>query len=305
MKALIFGGSGFIGENLANHLKNNNYEVFIVTRNKQNAKNKTDNKFLFVEWDYNSPLTFIKEKFDIVINLAGKSIGKKRWTKSVRREIYESRINSTQKIVQAINDNVLNPKVFINASAIGYYGKRQNEIITESSEPGNDFLAKLCIDWEKEAYKISSESTRVITMRTAVVLGEEGALQKMMIPFKFFVGGPIGNGKQYLSWIHISDLVNLILFMIENPKIKGPVNASAPNPVTNKKFSKTLAKVINRPYWLPIPAFVLKIVLGKMSEMLLHGQNAIPEKASKAGFKFQFPSLREALRDLLNKCIHC
>lgn len=300
MKALIFGGSGFIGKKLVKQLIQKDHKVVIVTRNKSKIRQFENKNISIVDWDYSSPISFSDKDFDVIINLAGKSIGSKRWSKKVKNEIIESRVNSTKKIVEAINNSILKTKTFINASAAGYYGNRKDEPLNETGKPGNDFLAGVCINWEKEAYKVRNNSTRIVTLRTGVVIGEEGAMKKMVLPFRFLVGGPLGSGKQYLSWIHINDLIKLILFIINNNQINGPVNATAPNPVTMNEFSKTLAKVLKKPSWIRVPEYILRITLGQMSEIITHGQNAIPEKVSNAGFKFQFPTIKTALKDLLN-----
>ncbi|MFO8067599.1 MAG: TIGR01777 family oxidoreductase [Bacteroidales bacterium] len=300
MKALIFGGSGFIGKKLVKQLVQKDHKAVIVTRNKSKISQFENKNISIVEWDYSSPISFTDKDFDVIINLAGKSIGSKRWSKKVKNEIIESRINSTKKIVEAINNSILKTKTFINASAAGYYGNRKDEPLNETGKPGNDFLAGICINWEKEAYKVTKASTRIITLRTGVVIGEEGAIKKMVLPYKFFAGGPLGSGKQYLSWIYINDLVKLILFIINNKQINGPVNATAPYPVKMNEFSKTLAKVLKKPSWIRVPEYILRITLGQMSETITHGQNAIPEKTSNAGFKFQFPTIKTALKDLLN-----
>lgn len=300
MKALIFGGSGFIGKKLVKQLVEIDHKVVIVTRNKSKIRQFENKNISIVEWDYSSPISFTDKDFDVIINLAGKSIASKRWSKKVKNEIIESRINTTKKIAEAINNDTLKTKTFINASAAGYYGNRKDEQLTETSQPGNDFLSMVCINWEKEAYKARNDYTRVVTLRTGVVIGEEGAIKKMALPYKFFVGGPLGSGRQYLSWIHINDLVKLILFIINNKQINGPLNATAPNPITMNKFSKILAKVLKKPSWIRIPEAILGITLGQMSETITHSQNTIPEKASNAGFKFQFPTIKDTLKDLLN-----
>ena len=301
MKVLIFGGTGFVGRNLTDELLTNGYQVFVVTRNRKKPVNDLVSKVKIIEWDNNSPLSSIGElqDIDVVINLAGESIGNRRWSNSVKKEILSSRIRFTRTIVSAINNRTIHPKVLINASAVGYYGSRRDEEITEIEEAGQDFLAQVCLDWENEAYKAQSDLTRVVTIRIGVVLGREGALNRMIIPFKFYIGGPLGKGNQWLSWIHIKDLTSMIRFVIENQELTGPINATAPNPVTMKEFSHVLGETMNRPSWLPVPTWILKIALGQMAEMLLHGQRVVPNKIINAGFEFRFSKLKSALEDAL------
>lgn len=297
MKVLIFGGAGFVGRNLTKELLANGYQVSVVSRNRQKTINSLGDNVQVIEWDNISPLSSMYElhEIDVVINLAGESIGNRRWSYSIKQEILTSRIRTTSAIVAAINNRTMQPKVLINASAVGYYGPRQDDKITELEKAGQDFLAGVCRAWEKEAYKVQNNFTRVVTLRIGVVLGNEGALKRMVMPFKFFIGGPLGTGNQWLSWIHIQDLTSMIRFVIEHQEVIGPVNATAPAPVRMRDFSKVLGEVLKRPSWLPVPERLLKIALGQMAEMLLYGQRAIPEKILGAGFEFKFFELRSAL----------
>jgi hypothetical protein len=301
MNVAIFGGTGFVGRNLTRELLANGYQVFVVTRNRQNAADSLGNKVRIIEWDNISPLSSICElrEIDAVINLTGESIGSRRWSNSVKREILASRLRTTGAIVSAINNRVIQPQMLINASAVGYYGPCQDVGITESAAAGQDFLAQVCRDWENEAYKAQSDLTRAITIRIGVVLGNEGALNRMAMPFKFYLGGPLGTGNQWLSWIHIQDLTSMIRFIIEHQELTGPINATAPESVRMRDFCKVLGEVLKRPSWVPVPEFLLKVALGQMAEMLLHGQRAVPEKILGAGFDFRFPELRSALEDAL------
>ncbi|MDD2444177.1 MAG: TIGR01777 family oxidoreductase [Desulfotomaculaceae bacterium] len=301
MNVAIFGGTGFVGRNLTQELLANGYQVFVVTRNRQNAADSLGNKVRIIEWDNISPLSSICElrEIDAVINLTGESIGSRRWSNSVKREILASRLRTTGAIVSAINNRVIQPQMLINASAVGYYGPCQDVGITESAAAGQDFLAQVCRDWENEAYKAQSDLTRAITIRIGVVLGNEGALNRMAMPFKFYLGGPLGTGNQWLSWIHIQDLTSMIRFIIEHQELTGPINATAPESVRMRDFCKVLGEVLKRPSWVPVPEFLLKVALGQMAEMLLHGQRAVPEKILGAGFDFRFPELRSALEDAL------
>lgn len=297
MKVLIFGGAGFVGRNLTKELLANGYQVSVVSRNRQKTINSLGDNVQVIEWDNISPLSSMYElhEIDVVINLAGESIGNRRWSNLIKQEILTSRIRTTSAIVAAINNRTMQPKVLINASAVGYYGPRQDDKITELEKVGQDFLAGVCRAWEKEAYKVQNNFTRVVTLRIGVVLGNEGALKRMVMPFKFFIGGPLGRGNQWLSWIHIQDLTSMIRFVIEHQEVIGPVNATAPTPVRMRDFSKVLGEVLKRPSWLPVHERLLKIALGQMAEMLLYGQRAIPEKILGAGFEFKFFELRSAL----------
>ena len=299
MKVLIFGGTGFVGRNLTEELLANGYQVCVVTRNSQKTANDLRNKVQVFEWDNNNPLPSINElkEIDVVINLTGESIGNRRWSNSVKQEILTSRIRTTRAIVTAINNHIIQPKVLISASAVGYYGPRQDEVITEFEEAGQDFLAQVCRDWENEAYKVQSDLTRMITLRIGVVLGNEGALNRMVMPFKFYIGGPLGTGNQWLSWIHIQDLTSIIRFVIEHQELTGPLNATAPEAVKMRTFCKVLGEVLHSPSWLPVPEFLLKVALGQMAEMLLYGQRVVPKKLIDAGFEFRFPELRYALKN--------
>ena len=301
MNAVIFGGTGFVGRNLIEELLKNGYQVYVVTRNPQKTASSFENTVQVIEWDNVSPLSSIYElqQTDVVINLAGESIGNRRWINSVKGEILASRIRTTRAIVTAINNGTIQPKVLINASAVGYYGPREDDELTESDEVGQDFLAQVCRDWEKEAYKVQNNLTRVVTIRIGVVLGNEGALNRMAFPFKLYIGGPMGTGNQWLSWIHIQDLSRMIRFIIDHPGVAGPINAVAPEPVRMRDFCKILGEVLNRPSWLPVPGILLKIVLGQMAEMLLHGQRVVPKKILSANFEYRFAKLRAALEDAL------
>jgi uncharacterized protein (TIGR01777 family) len=233
---------------------------------------------------------------DGVINLAGEPIAEKKWSRTQRRRIEKSRIDATQSLVQACAKAKQKPQFLLNASAVGYYGPRGDDIVTEETPPGDDFLGRLCQAWEAEAQKAAELGMRVVCLRTGIVLGPDGgALAKMAEPFKFFLGGPLGSGKQWMSWIQLEDLIRLILLLIDNPLAQGPFNATAPHPVQNNEFGKALGKAIRRPSWARVPAFLLRLTMGDMAEMLLTGQRVVPAAAEKLGFKFRYPDLPEAL----------
>jgi uncharacterized protein (TIGR01777 family) len=245
------------------------------------------------EWE-----TFV-DGADGIINLAGEPIASKRWTAAQKERIASSRIDTTRALVGAVAKAKDKPKFIINASAVGYYGPRGDEILTEESAAGKDFLAQVCTSWEEQASKAEAFGLRVVRLRTGIVLGKgKGALAKMVTPFKFFVGGPLGSGKQWMPWIHIDDEVGLIEFLIEKPESHGAFNATAPNPVTMEEFCSALGNVLNRPSWATVPASALTLLLGEMAEMVLTGQRALPQAAQKLGYNFKHPAVTEALESL-------
>jgi uncharacterized protein (TIGR01777 family) len=236
---------------------------------------------------------------DAIINLAGEPIAGKRWTTEQKKILRSSRIEGTKALVDAIAKAQINPKLMISSSAVGYYGPHGDQTLNEDSKPGDDFLARLCVDWEAEAQKAEALGVRVCLLRTGIVLAKgQGALKKMVPPFKMFIGGPLGSGRQWMPWIHIEDEVSVIQFLVENERARGAFNGTAPNPVTMAEFSETLGAVLNRPSWARVPPSVLALVVGEMAEMLLNGQRAIPEAAIKLGFKFKYPNLKRALESL-------
>lgn len=301
MHVLIAGGTGFLGRHLINTLLSHKRQVTVVTRNPNQAAETLPTNVELLHWNQlaSSANGQKFQEIDAVINLSGESIGNRRWAGAVKQEIMDSRINSTRTLVKAINNGTLKPKVLLNASAVGYYGPRGDEKITEEEAAGHDFLAQVCRNWENEAYQVQNSFTRVVTLRIGVVLGKEGALARMVLPYRLYLGGPLGKGTQWLSWIHIYDLINMMKFILEHEGVKGPVNGTAPNPATMKECAQLIGQVLHKPAWFPVPEFLLKIALGQMSEMLLHGQRAVPAKILEAGFSFKYPELKTALEDLL------
>lgn len=301
-KVIISGGTGLIGSHLSDKLTSEGYKVHILTRSPE--KHSSKNPLVeYNKWSANEDESEYRELFEdsiAVVNLAGANLGAKRWTDDFKKVIYDSRIETTKKIVEAIKlcDNP--PKVLVNSSAVGIYQPSGDNKITEDSEKDNGFLAKICIDWENEAYKAIEKGVRVICMRTGVVLDRnEGAIPELETPFNLFVGGPQGSGKQYFSWIHIKDIVDLYYWAITHQNISGPLNGTSPNPERNKDFCKKLGKALGRPSWLPVPGFMLKIVLGEFAESLLVSLRVIPEKALVEGFNFSYPVLENALNNIL------
>ncbi|HML17583.1 MAG TPA: TIGR01777 family oxidoreductase, partial [Bryobacteraceae bacterium] len=232
-----------------------------------------------------------------VVHLGGEPVAQ-RWTAAARLRILRSRVDGTRRLVEALKANP--PAVLISASAIGYYGSRGDEILTETSSGANDFLGQVAQEWERAALAAESFGVRVVILRIAMVLGRGGgALAKMLTPFRLGIGGRIGSGKQWMSWIHLDDLAALIAFALEHPTLRGAVNASAPEPVTNAEFTRELARALHRPAIFPVPEAALKLMFGEMSQMILASERVLPEAALRAGFSFRFPRIREALRDLV------
>ena len=296
MKLVVTGATGFIGTALCARLLEQGHTLTLFTRGSPRDAGTATKRWL--HWtpgalrEWGSALDGV----DGVINLAGEPIAKK-WTHATRRRIETSRIEGTNSLVQGIAKATSRPKFLISASAVGYYGPRGDEIVTEETPPGDDFLSLVCRNWEEEAKKAEPLGLRVVRLRTGIVLGSGGgALAKMVVPFKFFAGGPLGSGQQWMSWIQLEDHVRLMLEVIENTQASGAINVTAPNPVRNKEFCQTLGKVLGRPCWAPAPGLALRLVLGEMAEMLLTGQRVIPAAAQKLGFQFRYPNLEEALQ---------
>jgi uncharacterized protein len=301
MKIAIAGATGFVGSRLVEQLQAQGHQVLILTRSPQQASNRFGKAQIvgynpLKSGDWQESISGC----DAVINLAGEPIAEKRWTPAQKRVMIESRQIGTQKIVEAISLATIKPSVLINASAIGYYGTSETSKFDETSPAGKDFLAEVCTAWETAAQAASANGTRVVILRLGIVLGENGgALGKMLAPFNAFVGGPIGSGKQWFSWIHRDDVVKMIVAAISNPQMQGVYNATAPNPVTMTDFAQTLGTVMNRPSWLPVPNFALEALLGEGAIVVLQGQQVIPTQALAKGFEFQYPTLKPALNAIL------
>lgn len=294
---LITGANGAVAQVLAKKL-DKEYSVRFLTRKKEH-----ENEF---EWNIKNETIDEKafENVSHIIHLAGANIAEKRWTDERKKEIISSRIDSAKLILKTLEKNNIKLKSFISASAVGIYGAITSEkIFSENDEKGNDFLSEVVFLWEKAADEFSDKNLaeRVVKVRTSIVLSEkEGALKKMAEPIKFGIGSPIGSGKQYMPWIHINDLCSVYEFALKNPEINGAYNASAPEHTTNKNFTKLIAEVLEKPLFMPnIPAFVMKLMFGELSVALLEGSRTSSEKLQNAGFEFEFPNLKETLKDLL------
>lgn len=272
----------------------------IITISRDNSR--TSKLFPFADqhlsWHETDSLVSALSRSTAVINLAGAGVGDKKWSESYKNEILNSRIESTQLIADLIRVSSSKTSL-INASAIGYYGNRGDEILTETDENGNGFLAQVVTQWEKSANSIA-EITRVVTLRIGVVLSRDGgALKKILLPFKFFIGGPLGAGKQWLSWIHIDDLTDAVKFIIENVSLKGPVNLTSQDPIQMNDFAKTIGEIMHKPSFFRVPRFVLRLALGESEQMVTYSQRVIPEKLIQSGFLFKFNNIHSALEDIL------
>ena len=293
---LITGGTGFIGRNLIPLLKEKSYEITVLTR----SPDKYTAFPIFNNVTLTSSLSAVTP-VDIVLNLAGANLSAKRWSDSYKKEIVESRLNLTENLIAWLQGQSHKPHTFISGSAIGFYGARGNEILDEDSTSGSasEFQVRLCTRWEDAAYRAESLGIRVCCIRTGVVLGDEGALQKMLPPFKFGLGGKLGTGNQYFSWIHIDDHIKAVIHLIENQNLSGAFNLTAPHPVTNERLTKVMGKALKRPTFATMPGFALKIIVGEMAAMLLTGQRVHPKKLEESGFTFEYPTIDEALEDLI------
>ena len=327
MKIVLAGGTGFIGRALRRELLSAGHELVVLTR----GKNAEAGRERFMTWDGPCPRFFKKidkcrpnsrcaeiesywdgktlgewaaylDGADAVINLVGENIAAGRWTVERKARLLSSRVDATRVIITAIEQSRKKPAVLINASAVGYYGDVPERELTESSGKGEGFLAEICEQWESEARKAESCGTRVILARLGPVLGEKGGmLSKMLPPFRFFMGAPLGTGGQWIPWIHREDVIRIFLFMLERWELSGPVNVTSPAPTTMKDFSLELARALRRPCGFPVPSFLLSMLLGERAAIVLAGQRALPQKLLAAGYAFRYASLRPAFESILKK----
>ena len=300
MKVMISGGTGMIGTVLAQDLANSGHDVVILTR-RSNPGDTVDKRIRFVQWDGKTAGDWVAEleNTDAVVNLAGENLSNSLWTEKQKSRIVASRVDAGKALVDGFAKASHKPGVLIQASGSGAYGTDEEKVFTESDDYGRDFLASVTRNWEASTLPVEKMKVRRVIIRSGVVLAKgKGALRLMTLPFKLFVGGKLGSGRQWLSWIHLQDEVKAIRFLIENENARGIFNLSA-TPVRNETFSKTAGKIMRRPAWLPIPAFLLKVILGEMSTMVLDGQNISSEKIQNLGFKFIYPKIDDALVDML------
>ncbi|HWQ13338.1 MAG TPA: TIGR01777 family oxidoreductase [Roseiflexaceae bacterium] len=326
-RVVVTGATGHIGRPLCRRLRERGYSVVVFSRNPAAARRSVPGAAEYVAWrpEEQGAWAAAVDGAHAVIHLAAASLFERRWSAAYKREIVESRRLGTRGLVRAMAQARARPKVFVSMSAVGYYGPHGDEPLDEHAPPGDDFLARVCRDaWESEAARAEELGVRTVIVRSGVVIGgegpmrlpidlrgaslsrpglilktEEGALPLLVLPFHFFLGGPILPGTQYISWIHIDDIVGILLMALEDERVRGPINATAPEPRTNREFVRTIGRVMGRPAWLPIPGFALRLLLGEMGDMVTTGQRVIPRKAQELGYRFAHPELEEALRSIL------
>lgn len=301
MRVIVTGGSGLIGKPLCAALVSAGHETIVLSRNPSQVKGMPPGVRL-EKWDGQSAAGWdaLADGAHAIVNLAGEGIADGRWSDERKERILASRVQAGKAVVQAIEQAANKPKLLIQASAVGYYGPRQDEVITEASSPGGDYLARVCFEWEAASAPVTKMGVRRAIIRTGIVLSNEGgAFPRLVLPFRLFAGGPLGSGKQWYPWIHIDDQVRAMLFLLQHESAGGPFNLSAPNPVTNKEMATAIGKVTGRPAFMPAPAFALQTALGEMATVVLDGQRAIPQRLLELGFTFKYPTIEEALKALL------
>lgn len=300
MKIVIAGGSGFLGRALTARLATDGHQVIVLSRGKPGLTEPSG--VCFVDWSPNGKTGGWANAIhgaDAVINLAGAGIADKRWNAARKQLLRDSRVLSTRSLVDALRVDAGRPSVFIQGSAVGYYGAFDDgPELTESSPPGSDFLGQMCVAWEREADPLTELGCRVVVLRTGIVLSRSGgALAKMLLPFRLFAGGPLGSGRQVMSWIHLDDWIAMVIWALEHASISGPINATAPNPVTNAEFSRAIGRAIHRPSWAPVPGFMLQLIVGEFAnDGLMRGQRVQPARALALGYKFRYERIDDAMR---------
>jgi uncharacterized protein (TIGR01777 family) len=301
MRVLITGGTGFVGKQLSSRLVKDGNEITILTRSLKGSEQAPKGvSYLQGDPTEKGPWQDVIANHDVVINLAGASIFSK-WSDEYKKLIRDSRVFTTRNIIEGIPSQSGKKISLFSTSAVGYYGFHGDEELDEESPSGNDFLARLAIEWEAEALKAEEKGARVVITRFGIVLGEKGGALGQMIPlFKKFIGGPIGSGQQWFSWVHIKDLAEAFAFLMKHPEISGPVNVCSPNPVKNRDLAKSLGKVLHRPSFMPAPAFMIKLVLGEFGSIILEGQRVLPRQLLKGGFVFKYPDIEKALQNIIS-----
>lgn len=301
MRIIITGGTGLIGRALAASLVADQHEVIVLTRN-AHRRTKLPAAVQLVEWDASSSSGWAQhaDGADAVVNLAGEGIADARWSEARKQRIYASRINAGKAVMEAVTAATVKPKVLVQASGVDYYSPRSDEIVTEAASPGTSFLAQVCFDWEASTAAAARLGIRRPVIRSGLVLSKEGgAWPRIVLPFKLFAGGPLGDGKQVWPWIHIEDEIRAIRLLIDHPDADGPYNLCAPEPLSNKEFARVLGQVMGRPALIPTPGLALKAVFGEMADMLLKGRRVLPERLQQMGFTFTYPTAAAAFQALL------
>jgi uncharacterized protein len=306
MRIFVTGGTGLVGRRLIKRLFDRGDQVIVLTRHYGHARQLFGPEVTLVEGDPMQAGEWMNTlaDCDAVVHLAGENVFGRRWSAAFKTLLHDSRVRSTQLVVEALSRKPLRadgqPKVLVNASAIGYYGPHGDEEVTEDSPSGSDFLAKLCVEWEKAALAAQSAGVRCVLIRVGVVLDKEGgALAKLLTPFKMGAGGPVGSGQQWMSWIHHADLVGLFLLALDHSEARGPINGTAPNPVTNRDFAKILGHVLHRPSFVWTPSFALRVLLGEVAKVIVTGQRVLPKRALGLDYSFQYPTVEAALSQIL------
>jgi uncharacterized protein (TIGR01777 family) len=295
---LITGATGLIGTHIAAAVTARGDEFIALSTNPDSARKKIPNAKKIVKLQ--DMLSLKDEKIDAVINLAGANLGGKRWNDKTKKEFYDSRIDTTRGLVELISGMMDKPGVFISASGVDYYEDSGDTDVYENAPHGDGYLARLCLDWENEALKAKKAGVRTVILRTGFVLAKGSeSVDKLILPIKLFVGGPLGGGRQYVSWIHIDDLVGMYLMAVDNPELRGVYNAAAPNPERSKDFGKIAAKLLKRPYIFPVPGFMIKLLVGEMAVVVLEGRRALPKKIIDAGYEFKHTNAEDACREVL------
>jgi len=298
MKALVTGGTGFVGRRLLERLDH----PVLLSRNVERAQRAVGHLCgRVLGWDPldGPPPAEAFDGVDVVMHLAGESVAEGRWTVAQKRRIRDSRVIGTRHLVAGLAKAPARPRVLVSASAVGYYGDRGEEELTEAAAPGGDFLADVCVEWEREALAAASAGVRVVTMRTGIVLGMGGALAKMLTPFRLGAGGPLGNGRQWMPWIHVDDVAGLYLHAASDEAVRGPLNTVAPQPVRNSEFTKALGKALHRPAFMPAPYIGLRLLFGEFAKVLFASQRVVPRVAQQTGYAFEFPEILAALQNIL------
>jgi uncharacterized protein (TIGR01777 family) len=301
MRVVITGGSGLIGSAVAKDLGSAGHEVVVLTRDPSRVGPLPPGTRA-VQWDGRTPEGWgtLLDGDTAILHLAGDPIAEGRWTEEKKRRIRRSRVESGQAVLAAIRQAKSRPRALLQGSAVGYYGACSDEIVTEEHAPGDDFLARVCVEWEASTAEVAALGLRRPVLRTGIVLSQEGgALPKMALPFRLMAGGPMGGGRQWVPWLHVVDEVGAIRFLLEREDADGPFNLSAPEPLTNRDFSRALGRALTRPSFAPAPGFALRLLLGEMAEALLHGPRAVPQRLLDLGYAFRYPEAAGALRNLV------